>query len=371
MQSDRQVLRKTLNHLLEDSSKPIEEALLAITARHNLQEYKVQIELAPVVASNDILQRYSSKNTVLQKRQSERGSWQLTGVTCVVTAADVEHAAEACLIRVRRVLETLRIRYYVRTHVYGAARVQDETGQETWVPLQQPFWSKGPGRRQVPALTGDMERRLRDPDHPHGERAQAARVHISLAISVFPEDPHAAASAGWQALEALAGGSNVLERLLPEYLSDLGSSTAQYVAAKATLQSRLIRKQRGRCDWLYWNAQKMSATQWLLEACSGPKAAVKWRYPAAPLFLCEPHVGLLLDLRRITRRQHAWVENRIKGELQHAYAIRNGVVHSGQRFGSTRWAAHITRLQLEIALSVIRQRALAWQSPSIEPGGEG
>jgi hypothetical protein len=212
---------------------------------------------------------YSEPNLLVEADVG--GNARLTGVTYRVSAAHPEIAVDQAMGYVGTLLDALRLRFYVRTHVYGAAKVLDTSNSsETWISLPQPFWTKHGGRRTVPRLPAKFPSVVKK--LPEGERSHwyAARWHLSQAFADWAEDPHGAATKCWQALEAFAPGHaqplprvvTLIERYLAVEIPTLCQHIASHVTSQAIKLEQLFEPSGDYPDWHCWLPYRASVDEW-------------------------------------------------------------------------------------------------------------
>lgn len=345
--SDRAVLQVTQGKLLrEGGAGSFRDRLFALlTDRPEDAPFSVEARLAPVAISNPVAKwKFGPDISLVTEAAPDhtRRPFLLTGVRVDVDAPSAEWAASAALHRIRHLLDTLRVRHYVRTNLYGALAVARRGEEVAYVPLAQPFWDKKPGRRAVPYLA-----------RPSGTdvRIHAASWHLSEAINAWAEDVHLAASEVWQAMEAYGGTSSDLSSA---YLDAHPSATISYWAQCVSQQASRYSSILGGCDWYYFNRTRLDVMKWLGRV-THPLSVNRystWVKPPCPALFFDPRVGLLTLLGRhaLGIRRLGFLRQRLSNDLIHLYGIRNRAVHQGERTAPDRWVAFLARLGLEVLL---------------------
>jgi hypothetical protein len=381
----RALLRKSRDVMLgQASDEPFEETLLRATSTSTPLPYTVKFSVSPVPVSGTVASaRTGPAWTRLVIERTATADRTLIAIECDVSAADVEAAVMVAHAGLCDVLQQLRLRYYVRTHVYGGVEIAGDQ-EVIWAPLPQPFWNPDTGKRQVPRFPSGFHRLLLSQHVQQQARWLAAQWHVSRAIADWAEDRHAAASHVWQALESYAGSRGAVASLPSQYLPMLRSSVVRHLAAKVSLQASILRATLSECDWYYWVKKKNTYETWFRRVTDpgSTNYAGSWRQPTAPPILDHPRVGLLAVARNLSREGPTaeWATGRVLDDLDHLYALRNAAVHSGIRVGSARWATHVGRSGLEILLALFAQTVEATEneyvnladiSPKDPPDGEG
>ena len=239
---------------------------------------------------------------------------------------------------------------------------------DTHLPLPRPFWLARPGlRREVPGLPKLFGKILRALPVEERRRWHACRSQLSQALSVWAEDPHAAASAVWQALEAFVppgdGGWRrvlLLSRIFAEYAT---AEMRQHLAHGVVRQRDEIESAGGSCDWPWWDETSVSFERWVGRILTRPSAHhySSWRTPPAPAVLFHQKVGLMWSVVT-TRGENTtppWLLVRIESDLRPLYGLRNAIVHNGERLLSPEAAIYLAQLGLEVLFGVMRRRAEA------------
>jgi hypothetical protein len=305
------------------------------------------------------------------------GEQQLTGIYFDVEATDPEGALANALDRLRVTLDQLRLRFYVRTHVCGAARIVDtKDGAESWFALPQPFWTKKPDRRAMPQVPPRFDRVVATLDSDDQKRWHAARWHLSQAFADWPEDSHSAAAHCWLGIECFAPRPGTalprVKRLADGYLATALERFCERVSQRVTAQSRALSDADRNPDWYYRLEHRVPLMKWVnrvLDERSCNHYSL-WRSPEAPAAIFDPEVGMLqLCRRRMTiPGGERWMDDRIQGDLALLYGLRNTAVHTGERIFSRDTATYLGRLACEIILAYMNDVATrASQSTRIAP----
>jgi hypothetical protein len=365
--SPRSLLQRAKHAFLnEPSIVDFGERLSSVIEQRLEAEYLVRFSVSPVGIPGTLARSGCgppSSELAWEKDDSaveHRRTFRLTGITSRTKATDREQALLKGLRDCREVLTQLRVRHYVRTHLVGAAAVVAPDGSESYLALEQPFWSPKSDRRKVPTLAvGSVA--LWTPDER--VRLTAMRGHVSRAVSNWPEDIHGAASEVWQALESFAGGrSSVFNTAVEGCIKELPWDLVDYLVAKFCRQTSVLTAALGhRSDWFFLDPKRFSLAEWLDIVFNKRswRHYSKWRNPPAPTLLFDSEVGLLKMLEGQLYRQGAipWLRTRLELDLRHLYAMRNAMVHKGVRIGNDRWASHLARVGLECLFSIANARS--------------
>jgi hypothetical protein len=352
---------------VEPNEQGLSDLLSRIFEVREESSYIVTLNLAPVNVTQTAIQQMQVRD-YLKIESNDDGTKTLTGISGVVTARHPAQAASIALEKANVVLDNLRLRYYFRTHLTGGIHIEKEgTDDSIWLSLSQPFWTKKPGRREVPSLPkgiGKLPVSLSDDDT---SRLNAARWHLSQAFADWAEDSHGAAAKVWQALEAFApdngaGGMSKVEPLATRYTAICPMEIAAYIAARVSLQAReikvILEAQGNQVGWYYWNAQRTDLPIWLYRVLNqnSTNCWMRWT-PPAPLSVFDKEAGVLQIISRRIRNGNAerWMERRVKADLALLYGLRNKVVHGGQRILPRRAAIYLGQLGAEVIFTIIRQ----------------
>jgi len=323
--------------------------------------------VAPVDITKEIVASVGRGNRlVIQNQDSEI---ILTGITNLTYAAHPEEAMAKCHRIAIRILETLRLRFYVRTHLYGSVKIVDhQTGAENRVSLPQPFWPKGKGHRQVPSLPpAGFAESIGQLSSSEAARWHATRWHLSQAFSDWAEDPHSAAAKMWQGLESFAtGGKKGLDRvkqLGDSYLGIVPEQMARLLALKLNSQAKMLRigatEETAQLGWYLWNSTSVPLRKWLARVLDDRSLMNfrNWARPKAPELLFDTDVGLLVLLSNRLRNPASarWMEHRLEADLGLLYGLRNKIVHSGERAFPTGMASYLATLGAEIIFALMSQ----------------
>jgi hypothetical protein len=327
--------------------------------------FVVRIPLVPAVVSRDVLKRFTRPK--LCADQALTGEWVLRAVEITVEAVHSEEAAAKARASARGVIERLRLRHYIRTGIAGDAVVtRQDTAAVFNVRMPQPFWSSPQSfRRDIPGLPKNYPMIVAKlPEH---ERAcwRAAQWHVSQAIATWGEDTHSAASEIWQALEAFAGvqeggGWKAVLGFVSQYARLSVLEMARHIAIGVTQQTHAITSLGEACDWFWWNSEAGSADRWL-KKITNPRSGLcyrNWMTPPLPLLLSDRNVGLLGVIFQEIRRNKpgSWVERRLVSDLRLLYALRNKVVHRGERIFGERAAMYLAQVGIELLFGVMQLR---------------
>lgn len=377
--ADRQLFIGTKQKFC-DSGDFAERSLAPTTLADGLMElftapaptnYSVELNLAPVAITKTIARLVNGprKRLGLELICEEEGppgtqGLNLKGIRCEVTAAHPELALSIALARARGTLDMLRLRHYTRTSIYGAAKVTTPAeAKHLFLSLPQPFWRGGDNRRAVPTLPKGFSKTARSLPEPERERWHAARWCLSNALAALAEDPHAAASQVWQALESYttSGSHKPLENaraLAGKYLARVPRELAYFFARQLSLQTYSL-KNLGATNWYRWNSSNIGVEKWLsrvLDARSTHHFST-WS-PPAPALIFNESLGLLPTISRMLYRpgSASWMEQRVLADLTLLYGLRNAVVHSGKRPLPRRMASYLAQLALEILFTDMKGR---------------
>jgi hypothetical protein len=325
--------------------------------------FGVRVPIAPVPIPKVVTRSFKKSRAVLSKAEGADAQDVLSGVETEVTAASNGDAAAKGLDVARFTLDRLRLTHYVRTHLQGPVVVRDlTTDAVTYLALPQPFWSKAPGRREVPAQPAYFHQAVRRLPDGAASNWRSAQWHLSQALADWAEDSHTAAAHIWQALESFApGGFGSVAALAPEYLRGVVPKMAQHIATRISLQVHELRTIGYECDWYYWVSKRVSLEQWMNRVLrpGSSNCYVQWASPPAPAVVFSPRIGLLQITHRRLRNElnELWMERRIAADFALLYGLRNKAVHRGQRVFSRRMARYLGQLGLEVLLGVMGDRA--------------
>lgn len=354
---------------LELNTDKLSMALIDLFVTGSKASYSVCISAASVPISKSVIKNTPKGLELIVESDAQRGCL-LTGISTVVEALHSEQAAAIGVEVARKMLQSLRLRFNIRTHMYGGVKVVDESGDERWFSLPQPFWPKISGHRKVPRLPKRFDALVTRLSEEDRGRWNAARWHLSRAFSDWAEDVHAAATQVWQALEAFAcrygeTGLKCVISLVPEYLSITPIEIREFLASSISMQAsellKIFRPKGVTLDWYYWDSAQVDLIKWLARVldCRSPWNFRQWATPPAPLIVFDESVGLIQTISRRIRneRKEQWMERRIEGDLILLYGLRNKVVHGGERLFSKRMAGYLGRLGAEIILSIMGKEA--------------
>lgn len=323
------------------------------------QEFVVELDFAHVFAPGAVAKRRLSTGMALitSKRPEELPhipSHRIEGLRCTVTADEMNQAVVKAVDLAANVIHDFRIRDYVRTHLTGTARVLTAEGGTSWFSLPQPFWTPGPGRKEVPRLPA---RTLAENDPTWA----AGLEHLAIALALWVESPHGAASGVWQALESVGLRHPALMKQVEEVARLIADRELSYAARKFNAFRLAMVPYRNVEDWYFWS-DKYPATKWAgrIFDSRSPNNAGTWK-DAPPLAWFDLSDGVLANLWRASAGLSTWFVARLHEDLSLLYAVRNAFVHKGSRFGNRRFAEHVARVGLECFVSLAVQRALFLQ----------
>lgn len=342
----------------------LQQAISATFIRSERVTHLVHIPLAPAVVTQVVLKRF--KHRKLFADRGPTGEQVLRAVEISVEAVHSEEAAAIARTSVRELIERLRLTYYIRTGVAGDAAVtRSDTGATFNAALPQPFWSSAQFfRRNIPRLPKDDPWLLSQLPDDECSRWRAAQWHLSQAIATWGEDSHTAASEVWQALEAFAGVRENGWRGVLDFVSPYGPLSviemAEHVANGVTLQAREFKLLKQDCDWYRWNAKWSPVDSWFKNVVHrySPNCYQNWVAPPVPPFLSDGNIGILgLIFQRLRGgTRSSWVEKRLISDLRLLYALRNKVVHRGERIFGERAATYLGQVGIEMLFGVMRLR---------------
>lgn len=337
-------------------------SLNAVFCERPKSAFNVAFQLAPVGLTKAVARKCENgPRLLIESREDSDGV--LVGVEIEVDASNVHEAAALGIEATRRLLEELRLLFYIRTHLCGSVRVsQVEQGLEVHVSLPQPFWKKQHGRREVPRVPPDYSELLSTLHDEQRSRWQAAQWRWSQALSDWAEDTHTAASHVWQALEALSGpgGLNTVLNLIPEFLAYAVRDMAVHLATRVALQSAEIRSLSHRCDWHPWDDTRFTLEEWLPLVLNAEsfKFYGHWSLPVPPALLFHRKTGLIqiISRRLQVESSETWMDQRTECDLRLLYGLRNKVVHSGERVFGRRTASYLGQTGAEVLLGIMAIR---------------
>jgi hypothetical protein len=317
--------------------------------------YQVQVSLAKTRVSRDVLRRTKMLDDFVVE-EDELGLTHLIGLRFSIQARHPHEAATSVMDRVINALEILRLRFYIRSHVYGTVSVTNETtGVIHSVPIAQPFWSKANSVRAVPKFPTFYERLLqalpKEGQKHQLRRWNAAKWHLSSAFGEWAEDAHGSAAQVWYALECFIGKNT--NTICKKYLKVLPQELARQLTECLFVQKKVIGAANyfNVKSWDTWAKDGVSIDDWLknIMSPSYPRYYRRWEGPPISL-LFDPRIGLLQTLnRRINLGMpEVWMERRLLSDLKFLYALRNKLVHEGVRVFSRIAAEYFARLGLEI-----------------------
>ncbi|HTT97770.1 MAG TPA: hypothetical protein VMF58_06940, partial [Rhizomicrobium sp.] len=153
-------LKSVQHHLGTSSNLNSVPAVAALIRQATLpdreeREFVVSCSLTPAVISRTKFDRSKLwPKFIFQEHQGPE--LILVGLRVPVRTLSAEQAASRALGEFERILEGLRIRYYVQTNLYGRLCVTPEDGSKPIdMDLPQPFWTRKSGSRTVPYLPQD------------------------------------------------------------------------------------------------------------------------------------------------------------------------------------------------------------------------
>jgi len=351
--------------------------LLNIFVLPTNSSYLVEIALTPVLTLASALRYISAKAlSVSPQLISERDDQNrpiITGIKCTVEATDPEQAKAIALKKISAILDTLRLRFYVMTHLYGVVKITNLlSGDEVVLSLPHPFWKKSRGMRELPSLPKEFNRLVSRLPDDERERWYATRWHMSQAFSDYAEDPHAAAAKMWQALEAFApplSNKSPMQRvaqLTHTYLDSIPTQIAEFLAQRVSLQVReiaVLELDSVSPNWYYWHEARIPVTKWLDRVLDkrSPHHFSTWTVPPAPAIAFDKDVGLIqtIDRRIKDGNSERWMEKRLESDIALLYGLRNKVVHSGIRTLSRQMAMYLVQLGAEMIFTVMGKASLS------------
>jgi hypothetical protein len=338
-----QLLNTAIKALMA-GARNVRQMLTMCFEAQDIRAYRVEFSLSPQMVGKTLPLAFGDPRFHLLKEDRPEGRF-VTGAAVRVNAIDSDNAAEAGCEIAAEALQTLRVRYYVRTHLYGGIRVISDEG-EMRKPLPQPFWDKMGGRRRIPTISRETDELIIESK----SRLTAARSQVAHAIAMFPEDPHGSASLTWQSFEAIwprLEPKAVQESLSLDYLASLSRDLPAYLSGKLVGQRNLMRRAHLPNNWYTGSPDE----DWLSAIFDGasPRFYKRW-YPVASEALFAPDFGVLRVARDLASGNRRFLDARISADLRHLYALRNAVAHSGQRVGNRRWGMYMARMGLELAI---------------------
>lgn len=331
---------------------------------YRARQFLVTVPITAVQLNAAVVKRYSNPDGFVSRRNDD-GSVTVTGIQVNAAASQASEAAAIALERARKLLEKLRLSFYVQTRFVGDLDIVALDSDDRFtMPLPQPFWPRTAVRRRelptLPPVYAEFTRRL-----PADERARwsASQWHLSQALSAWAEDGHAAASHAWQALESFVGGTSGtrdrVSTLIPAHVDYAVQSMGEHLATGVLQQKSEIRRLLPTCDWVVWTQHRAALSDWLA-ATTDPTSASnfgKWRRPAAPLVLFHRTSGLLPTIRRhVSGTRVRWLDARANSDVRLLYGLRNRVVHRGDRILSRRAATYLAQAALELLFSAMKTR---------------
>lgn len=110
--------------------------------------FTVAVTVAPVALTRTVAKKFT-RGLRLLLDSAESGRQVLTGIEIDLDASHVDEAAALGIETARRLLEDLRLIFYVQIHLCGSVRVtRTEPQMDLHLSLPQPFWTKAPGCRE-------------------------------------------------------------------------------------------------------------------------------------------------------------------------------------------------------------------------------
>jgi hypothetical protein len=340
------------------------EALSSTVTSMERGDFKVTVSFARTTVPRSVVRTFSDKGPSLVIETGDDQALLLTGVIVEVKAMRVDEAAALGLEAARRLLDDLRLIFYIRTHMSGNVVVEAaEPPKLTYFSLPQPFWSKGPGSREVPRIPKRFRALISRLPEEEASRWNAARWHISQSFADWAEDGHTAATHLWQALESFCppGDWRKVLTLIPKYLDHVVLEMGKHLATRVSLQARELKTVGESSDWYYWVATRVPFSQWLQRVLDprSTNSYKRWSSPSAPRILFDGSLGLLQIVNRRLRDSAAeqWMQQRLEADLVLLYGLRNKVVHGGQRVFTPRIAEYLGQTTAEILFGVMKARA--------------
>jgi len=336
--------------------------LRATFSASKTRQFQVSVDVAPVRFSFAHVQQFRRWKLILER--VEGGQGVLRRIDMTVNAEHHDQAAAEGLEWACELIERLRVAYYTRTQLIGDIIVRDTEGEsETFMPLPHPFWADARARRDVPGMPKNFRGLLALLPEDRRHVWRAAQWHVSQALAVWADDGHSAASHVWQGLEAFTGspdqGRRAVLDLVPQYISAVVPEMAGFLGDGLNLQKDAVRRLDLTCTWPSWNLARVPLAKWVdrvLRAANEKNASTA---QPLPRILVDARVGLL---RVIEHKLHdaaseIWMEERVSSDLKLLYALRNAVVHQGERLLSRRGAMYLGQVGLEVLLTVMRARS--------------
>lgn len=379
--SKRALFQRAKQLFFHERHLSLEDRLKTLISPPATQNYTVNFKVGRVEITSKIAKlRFATWTTLVVEKETRFGKVDedprqilvLTGIESSVTASHPERAVEEALLYCQEVLHQLRVRHYIRTHLIGAVCVRDSSGENNHLSLNQPFWTKKGGRREVPHIPM-FHKTLKNLHASKQSQWIAARWHISQAIGVWPEDTHTAASEVWQALESFAGSQkNVKNQLVEKYLDLFTEDILDHLAVRVGYQVLALNNCGITNSWFHRNRYD-TLEKWLGKVLDSRSTYHyrKWS-PTAPAILFDPEIGLITNMARHYKGfcteescRVKWLKPRVKQNLDFLYGVRNAVVHKGMRIGTTQLAGYLARLGLEILLMVMSDEATKLEGSNI------
>jgi len=364
----RGVVQSTRRIFLREKETDLTRGLERLIAFATTPQYfTVTLQtLATPFPANAQAAYFNGSATVLFEPRDSSTTRTTKAIRSVVVASHPESAVIHATDQATSLMAELRLTHYVSMQLTGHATVLCEDGTELPHMLQQPFWTKGLGKRGVPQLPHLSDNLLSEMTDEQLSRWQATSWHMSHAISSWPIDAHKAASEVWQAIESYVGEKNRERQFsttgrIGIYCASFGSSFASsflpYLLHCINSQSQVIRNTGRTCDWFTWIKDKFTLHAWFERAFhSGSKWYFgSWNDPPAPSILFDLDQGLLPMLARSLRvgTLPQGLQIRLLRDFRLLYGVRNAVVHSGTKTVPTEFAYHLARIGMESLLESI------------------
>jgi hypothetical protein len=336
-------------------------AITTIVRPHEKIEYQVVFGLLPAQVSKRQF-RNSSLWPLFVLEDCPASRLSLVGLSLKALAARPEQAAMIALNSAVQILEALRIRYNLRTHLAGPLRVSNgET--EVFVPLPKPFWRSANPVRPVPYIPADSNYLISKLPEKQKRRQQrqwdAARWHLSSAYSQWAEDSHASAAQTWYAIETFIGKD--AQSVADAYVKTLVDELAEYLATCVARQKEFFQDaSESGCDWFSWQKDKSDVGSWLSTVFSTRSRFRyrNWKNPPAPELLFAEDVGLLgmVNNAVLSGTLDKGLHARLRADLEFLYSLRNKTVHEGCRIFPRSTAEYLGRLGLDVVFGSMRLR---------------
>lgn len=339
------------------------ESLLSIISPEDTRQYHVTVPFARTQASRRAIKAFESYYKFVIDTEADGKSF-LSGVEFKIEAGTHHDASGVAIDKARVLLQNLRLKANVHTHIWGTLVVTEEESGITLRPSPpQPFWDRASGSPKAPRLPPHFSGLLRRLEASERTRWTASTWHIAQAVADWAEDCHNAASKVWQALETFSpAGGKALSRvhaLIPNFIHtsifDLGESLSADIAS----QRHYVREIGLNSNWRA-RLPEERPVDWLEEVYvwGSPSHYTKWEQPWVPDVICNYDVGILNEINGSILRDAPpkWMPDRLSRDLTLLYALRNKVVHTGEPRLSRSMASYLARFGIEFLLTLMRRR---------------